>query len=71
MKKFNPENSALMKDLDELFKDFQRATKNKKIMGRSIEPIVAPVERVIIFVGKMVNELENTKERISALEEKQ
>lgn len=61
--------TPLMQELEEMYKDLQIAISGAKFFGKSLAPALQPLERIVLFVAKIVQELEQAKERIAWLEQ--
>ena len=68
--------SPLLDELDGMYKDLREGIKKAKFLGKSLAPALEPLERIIIFVAKVVKKLEslesekvNLEDRISWLEQ--
>lgn len=67
-KKKRLHHTPLMIELNSMYKELQLAIGNAKVFGKSLKPVLQPLERVVLFVAKVVEELEETKERVAWLE---
>ena len=62
-------HGPLLEELDGLYKEMQKGIAGASFFGKSLAPALEPLERVILFVGKVVKKVEEQDERIAWLEQ--
>lgn len=60
--------SPLMTELNSMYRELQVKLEKTRIFGQSLKPAIEPLQRVMIFVGKVVKKTEALEERVKWLE---
>lgn len=66
----NSVRSPLLDELDGMYKDLREGIQKAKFLGKSLAPALEPLERIIIFVAKVVKKVEGLEKEKCSLEER-
>lgn len=59
----------LLKELDSLYKDIHARLESSSFLGKSMAQKLAPIEKILVFVGKVVKKVEALEDENKFLKE--